>query len=125
MKPLVWVGDTKKQLSAFPAPVKRTMGNALMVAQCGGKHSDTKPLTGHKAFKGSKILEVVTNFDGDTYRSVYTVRFEHVVYVLHSFQKKSKKDISTPQQEIELIKKRLKDAETRYNCWTSGRSDEP
>lgn len=125
MKSLVWIGDTKKRLLTFPAHVKRTLGNALMDAQLGGKHPDSKPLTGHKAFDGSHVMEVVSHFDGNTYRAVYTVRFELVVYALHAFQKKSKKDISTPQKEIDLIKKRLKDAEIRYKYWHSGRRGEP
>ncbi len=76
------------------------MGYALYLAQCGEKHPDAKPL---KGFKGAVILEVVEDFDTDTYRAVYTVKFEGVVYVLHAFQKKSKRGIATPKQDIELI----------------------
>jgi len=60
------------------------------------------------------MVELVKNFDGDTYRTVYTVRFELAVYVLHAFKKKSKHGIKTPQSDIELIKRRLKDAEADY-----------
>ena len=84
------------------------MGYALYLAQQGEKHEDAKPL---KGFGGAKILEVVEDYQSDTYRCVYTVKLESAVYVLHSFQKKSKKGISTPKPDIDLIKRRLKDAE--------------
>ena len=60
---------------------------------------------------------MVENHDGDTYRAVYTVRFEDAVYVLHCFQKKSKSGIATPQQDIELVKTRLKAAEEESKEW--------
>jgi phage-related protein len=78
------------------------------------KHPDAKPL---KGFKGSGVLEVVEDFDGDTYRAVYTVKFEGVVYVLHAFQKKSKRGIATPKQDIELIETRLKRAKEDYESY--------
>jgi len=72
-----------------------------------------KPL---KGFVGAGVLEIIENFFGNTYRAVYTVRFEKVVYVLHCFQKKSKHGIKTPQQDIDLIKQRLKVAEEDYQA---------
>lgn len=87
------------------------MGYALDLAQHGEKHPDAKPL---KGFKGSGVLEVVDNFDGDTYRAIYTVKFAGFVYLLHAFQKKSKHGIATSQQDVELIKKRLKKAQEDY-----------
>lgn len=84
------------------------MGFALHAAQTGGKHLDAKPL---KGFKGAGVLEVVEQHDGNAYRAVYTVRFAHSVYVLHAFQKKSKKGIATPKSEIDLVKERLRRAE--------------
>ena len=107
-KPLFWVGSSKEDLSAFPDEVKLVMGFALHLAQTGGKHVDAKPLRG---FKGAGVLEVVEEYDGNAYRAVYTVRFAESVYVLHAFQKKSKKGIATPKSEIDLIKERLKRAE--------------
>ena len=107
-KPLEWVGPALAELMEAPEDVRRSMGFALRYAQAGIKHDHAKPL---KGFKGAGVLEVVENFDGDTYRAVYTVRFQDAVYVLHCFQKKSKKGIATPQATIELIKKRLKAAE--------------
>ncbi len=77
-------------------------------AQRGGKSDRAKPLHG---FGGASVLEVVENFQGDTYRAVYTVRLADVVYVLHCFQKKSKSGIKTPKQDLDLIKQRLREAE--------------
>lgn len=108
MKVLDWVGASKRAFLRFPAAVKQRMGFALYLAQCGEKHDDAKPLRG---FGGAGVLEVVEDHDGDTYRAVYTVRFAGVVYVLHAFQKKSKKGVATPQRELDLIKSRLRIAE--------------
>jgi phage-related protein len=110
-KPAYWVASTKADLRAFPRPVRRTIGRALTVAQLGGKHEAAKPL---KGFKGAGVLELVEDHRGDTYRAVYTVRFTDAVYVLHVFQKKSKKGIQTPKRVIDLIKARLRDAEQDY-----------
>jgi phage-related protein len=107
MKPLEWIASSKKDLKAMPDEVRDNVGYALFMAQLGQKHDDTKPL---KGFKGAGVLEVVDDFDGDTYRAVYTVRFESAVYVLHVFQKKSKSGIATPKQDIELVEQRLKTA---------------
>jgi len=87
------------------------MGYALYMAQLGDKSPSVKPL---KGFGGASVLEVVEDYDGDTYRAVYTVKFAGRVYVLHAFQKKSKHGIKTPQHEIDLIKSRLKRAEDDY-----------
>jgi phage-related protein len=108
-KPVVWIGSSKEDLRSFPPEVQRVMGFALRAARNGGKHSEAKPM---KGFKGAGVLEIVEDHDGDTYRAVYTVRFSHVVYVLHAFQKKSKKGIATPKQDLDLIRGRLKQAET-------------
>ena len=84
------------------------MGYALYVAQRGGKHRDAKPL---KGFGGAGVVEIVTDFDGDTFRTVYTVRLAGAVYVLHVFQKKAKQGRGTPKKEIDLVEKRLREAE--------------
>lgn len=110
-KPVVWIGSAKKDLREFPAEVKGVVGYALHLAQVGEKHPDAKPL---KGFGSAKTLEVVEDHDGDTYRAVYTVKFEDVVYVLHCFQKKSKSGIATPKPDLDLIRDRLKQAEALY-----------
>ena len=84
------------------------MGYALYLAQVGGKHLDAKPL---KGFGGAGVLEVVEDFAGDTYRAVYTVKLAGVVYALHAFQKKAKRGIETPRQELETVRRRLRRAE--------------
>jgi phage-related protein len=109
-----WIGSSRKDLREFPEDVQDLMGYALFLAQAGGKHEDAKPLKGSTAFRGAGVLEVVDDYDGDTYRAVYTVRFAGVVYVLHAFQKKSKTGIETPQHEIDKVKRRLKAAEEHY-----------
>jgi len=85
------------------------------------RHADAKSLRG---FGGGAVIEVVEDFDKNTYRAVYTVRFEGVVYALHVFQKKSKEGSKTPRVDMELIKKRLKDAETDYRSRKRGKDEE-
>jgi phage-related protein len=111
LKPVEWVGSSLEDLKTFPEEVQQVVGYALYLAQCGEKHPSAKPL---KGFKGAGVLEVVENFDKDTYRAVYTVKLAGVVYVLHAFQKKSKQGIATPKQEIDLIETRLKRAKEHY-----------
>jgi phage-related protein len=113
-KPLFWVGSSKKDLKRFPLPVRRTIGFALFHGQMGEKHVDAKPL---KGFSGAGLLEIVADHDGNTFRAVYTVKFQGAVYVLHAFQKKSKKGAKTPKAELDLIRKRLKTAEEHYEKW--------
>lgn len=108
VKPLEWVGRSHEDLRDFPAAVRRDIGYALYFAQAGDKHPDARPLRG---FGGAGVLEVIEDFDGDTYRAVYAVKFAEAVYVLHVFQKKAKKGIATPKHELELIRKRLRIAE--------------
>ena len=84
-KPVEWVASSKENIKSFPDDVQDHMGYALHQGKIGTKHLDAKPFKGH----GSGVLEVVSLYDGDTYRAVYTVRFVQAVYVLHAFQKKS------------------------------------
>jgi phage-related protein len=104
---LVWVGTSRSDLRTFPQAVRRDLGHALYAAQCGETDPAAKPL---KGFGGAKVMEIVDRHDTNTYRAVYTAQFEEAVYVLHTFQKKSKRGIATPQVEIDLIKRRLKQA---------------
>lgn len=112
LRPLEWVGSSRADLKTFPDAVQDHVGFALYQAQVGLKHRDAKPLKG----LGSGVLEVVSRHDGDTYRAVYTVRFESAVYVLHAFQKKARKGIATPKQEIDLVKRRLRAARDHYEA---------
>jgi phage-related protein len=110
-KPTVWIGSSRDDLRTFPEEVRRIMGFAINDAQNGDEHPRAKAL---KGFGGRSVLEVIDDEDGDTYRAVYTVRFAGVVYVLHAFQKKSKKGIETPRRDIEIVRARLKLAEAHY-----------
>jgi phage-related protein len=106
IKPVRWLGDSLKQVQGFPDQVRRDIGVSLFEVQKGDTPSNTKLLKG----MGSGVMEIVTRFDTNTYRTVYLVRFKAKVYVLHAFQKKSPKGIATAQQDIDLIKTRLKQA---------------
>ena len=109
-KPLDWVGSSKKDFLGFPEPVKDELGNALGLAQFGGKHPSAKPWKG----QGTGVFELVEDHDGNTYRAVYMVRFKEVVYVLPAFQKKSPKGIRTAQVDVELVERRLRAAQRDY-----------
>lgn len=111
LKPVVWIGSSLDDLRGFPTEVRRVMGFAIDDAQNGEESPNAKAL---KGFGGRGVLEIVDDYDGDTYRAVYTVKFAGVIYVLHAFQKKAKRGIATPQQDIALIKTRLKAAEADY-----------
>ena len=113
-KPLFWIGRSHDDLVSFPKDVRGTFGFALGLAQHGGKFVDSKPL---KGFGGAGVLEVVEDFQSETYRCVYTVKLAGAVYVLHAFQKKSKSGIKTPKQEIDLVRDRLSSAEAHYRDW--------
>ena len=114
LKRLDFVGSSREDLKEFPEEVRQDIGYALFEVQKGGKPISAKPL---KGFGGAGVLEIIENFSGDTYRAVYTVKFEKVVYVLHCFQKKSKRGVATPRQEMDLVRRRLKTAEEDYRIY--------
>lgn len=111
-RPLHWVGSAKRDFLAFPDPVKSEMGYALGLAQLGGRHPHAKPWKG----EGAGVFEVVESHVGDTFRAVYTVRFEGVIYVLHAFQKKSPSGKRTAATDVELIGERLRRAREDYEA---------
>jgi phage-related protein len=104
LRPLAWIGSAKKDYLEFPAPVRSSFGYELHLAQTGEHPMGAKPLRGI----GGGVLELTGDFDGDTFRAVYAVRFKEALYVLHAFKKKSKRRIATPKPDIELIERRLK-----------------
>lgn len=106
-KELVWVGSSWDDLKKFPPEVQDEIGYALYVAQEGDKHPKAKPL---KGFTG--VMEIRSTFRTNTYRTIYTTKINETIYVLHAFQKKSKKGIQTPRKEIDIIKRRLKKLKT-------------
>lgn len=105
-KPIIWMGSSKKYLRELPKEVRQDIGVALLWAQQGRKHSAAKPMKGGLR----EVTEIVSDFDGDTFRAMYTTRIGSEVYVLHAFQKKSKKGAATPQHELDVIESRLKAA---------------
>ena len=112
LKRVRWAGSSLRDLRSFPEAVRREIGQALYTAQRGGLDPAAKPLQG---FGGASVIEIVAAHHGNAWRAVYTVRFEDAIYVLHVFQKKSARGIATPQREIELIKRRLAEAQRDYN----------
>ena len=107
-RPVVWVGSSRRDLREFPRAVRRDIGRALYAAQEGETDPSTKAMRG---FGGGSVVEIIAHHLGDTWRTVYTVRFAEGIYVLHAFQKKSKSGIATPKREMELIRQRLAEAE--------------
>lgn len=111
LKPLVWVGSSKDDLIEFPKEVQSSVGYALYLAQQGERYIHSKIL---KGFGGAGVVEIIDRDESGTFRVVYTIKLPKIIFVLHSFQKKSKHGIKTPKQEIDLIKKRLKEAHEIY-----------
>lgn len=120
LKPVGWVGSSRKDLKSFPGEVQDEIGDALQEAQYGRKPRSAKPLAG---FGGAGVLEIVEDFDGNAYRAVYTVRFAEVIYVLHAFQKKSRHGIQTPKSDRDLVRSRLMAAERAYQEWLAARQE--
>lgn len=110
-KPLTWIGSSKKDLLDFPKEVQRTMGYAINLAQQGKKDEDTKPF---KGYGGCSVLEIVKEDVSGTFRTIYTVKFEEAIYILHAFQKKSTIGKKTPKQDVELIDKRFQEAKRQH-----------
>jgi phage-related protein len=106
IRPLAWVGASRKDYAEFPARVQDDFGYRLHRVQCGSEvFPRAKPLN-EGVLKGLGILELGEDFEGDTYRAVYTLKLDGVVYVLHAFKKKSKSGIATPRHDIEVIRTR-------------------
>ena len=108
LKPVFWIGSSRRDLRAMPDQVRRNIGQALYTAQQGETDPAAKPL---KGFGGTRVMEIVERGPSGAYRAVYTARLGDMIYVLHVFQKKSKRGIATPRQDIDLIRRRLADAE--------------
>ncbi|MCB9949339.1 MAG: type II toxin-antitoxin system RelE/ParE family toxin [Rhodospirillaceae bacterium] len=118
VKSLHWVGSSKKDYQTFPEEVQYAMGYGLYLAQEGKRAESAKSL---KGFGGTSVVELIEDHHGDTYRAVYTVQFSEAVYVLHAFQKKSKSGIATPKTDIDLIKRRYREAQADHREFVKGR----
>jgi len=108
------VGSALDDLRAFPDEVKGEIGRSLMEVQHGNDPPQSKVMQG---FGGASVREIVSDFDGDTYRAVYTVRFGSRIYALHAFQKKSHRGSKTDPADVNLIKQRLRRAEEMHREW--------
>lgn len=115
---VIWIASSREALRAFPEQVKDAVGYALYRAQIAGKDEAARALRG---FGGAGVVEVIKDFAGDTYRAVYTVKFAGIVYVLHCFQKKSKRGAETPRRDLGLIQSRLRLATRDYEARKGGR----
>ena len=107
LKEAIWIGDSKAKLREFPQSVQKDIGDALFIAQAGSLSPAAKPFRG----VGSGVFEIRSDYRTDTYRAVYAVKLGERVYVLHCFQKKSRRGIQTPKKEVDLIKRRLRMAQ--------------
>jgi phage-related protein len=120
-KEVIWISSSRKDLESFPLPVRKKMGFGLWQAQIGKKPAGAKVL---KGFSGAGAVEIIRNHQSGTYRVIYTIQFAKAIYVLHAFQKKSKKRVKTPVEEIELVRNRLKVAEEHYEEWGKQKKDD-
>lgn len=107
LRDAIWVGDSKAKLKEFPQSVQKDIGDALFIAQAGSMSPAAKPFKG----VGTGVFEIRADSRTDTYRAVYAVKIGERVYVLHCFQKKSRRGIQTPKKEVDLIKRRLRMAQ--------------
>lgn len=117
VKPIYWVGSSRKDLAKLPGHVRRQCGFALYLAQLGMRAPHAKPLRG---FGGASVLEIVVEHESNAFRAVYTVTFPQAVYVLHAFQKKSKLGHGTPRADIALVRQRLSAATEAHDRSTKG-----
>jgi phage-related protein len=106
LRPLVWMGNSRRNIQAFPTEAQKLMGDELQLIQFGGMPKDAKPFKGI----GSGVFEIALRYDTDAYRTVLAVQLGKKIYVLHAFQKKSKKGIATPKKDVALIKQRYAEA---------------
>ncbi len=106
MRPVVWVGHSRRNIQDFPPDARRLIGGQLQLLQYGGMPKDAKPFKGI----GSGVIEIALWHDGEAYRTVVALQLGRTIYVLHAFRKKSKKGIATPKHDVDLIKQRYKEA---------------
>lgn len=107
LRPVVWLGNSKKNIQAFPTGAQKLIGDELQLIQFGKMPKNAKPFKG----VGSGVFEIAIRFDKEAYRTVIAVQLGKKIYVLHAFQKKSKQGIETPKQDVDVIKRRYRDAQ--------------
>lgn len=119
LRPLVWLGNSKKNIRDFPDGAQKLLGDGLQLIQFGGMPKDAKPFKG----VGGGVLEIALRYASDAYRVVLAVQIGKRIYVLHAFQKKSKKGIETPKRDADLIKKRYTEAQELAHEYEKGKSN--
>lgn len=107
LRPIIWLGDSRKNILEFPEEARKLIGDELQLIQFGEMPKDAKPFKG----MGSGVIEIALKYDKEAYRCILAVLLGENIYVLHAFQKKSKKGIATPKKDIDLINKRYKEAQ--------------
>ena len=106
LRPVIWLGNAKKNILGFPEEVQKLIGDEIQLIQFGEMPKDAKPFKG----VGSGVFEIALKHDKEAYRCVQAVQLGEKIYVLHAFQKKSRKSITTPKHDVDLIKQRYKEA---------------
>lgn len=106
LRPVIWLGNSRKNILGFPEDVRKLVGDELQLIQCGGMPKDAKAFKG----VGSGVIEIAIRCNKEAYRCIQAVQLGETIYVLHAFQKKAKKGIATPKQDVDMIKKRYKEA---------------
>lgn len=102
-RPINWIRTTRKKFETFPEAVQDRVATALTIAAEGGKADIAKPLKG----LGSGVIEIALQYQTNAYRVVYAVEIAGQLWVIHAFQKKSKRGIKTPKTEMNLVEGRL------------------
>ncbi len=105
-RPVVWLGNSRRNIQDFPKGAQKLLGDELQLIQFGGMPKDAKPFKG----VGSGVLEIALRYSSDAYRVVLAVQIGNRIYVLPAFQKKSKRGIETPKRDVDLIRKRYAEA---------------
>jgi phage-related protein len=119
LRPVVWLGDSKESLRGFPEGAQKLLGDELQLIQFGGMPKDAKPFRG----VGSGVIEIALRYASDAYRVVLALQLGRRIYVLHAFQKKSKKGIATPQRDVDLIKKRYTEAQELAHAYETTKTN--
>jgi phage-related protein len=107
LRRVVWLGNSKENLRDFPKGAQKLLGDELQLIQFGGMPKDAKPFKGI----GGGVLEIALRYASNAYRVVLAVQIGRRIYVLHAFQKKSKKGMETPTRDVELVRKRYSEAQ--------------
>jgi phage-related protein len=106
-RPVVWLGDSKRNLRDFPDGAQKLLGDELQLIQFGGMPKDAKPFKGI----GSGVVEIALRYGSAAYRVVLALQIGRRIYILHAFQKKSTKGIATQTRDVDLVKRRYTEAQ--------------